>query len=491
MKMRLFTKTTIVIAVLVAVAVVGMSAALIYFWQAKRTIDDLISKNAGDMVVATELDIALLRQRGFIAAYILSNGDQKWLAEIERFEPQFRSSLDRFSKTTEAEGERALLARVGQAFNRYDAKRDEIVALYKQGATAEAKRAYLEELTWLYNDVAALCDEVVEINKQDIIAALRRGQDELWRLTYIMASSALLAAFLGAILIWFLARGIFTPLEHLTRDLSTFSAGTNTVQDPAPDDSIASLHQYLQALMTEVVKTRSDLETSHRELRHSERLAAIGKVVAHIAHEVRNPLASIGDFASAIESRPDNTEKIRNYARIINEEALRLERLLADVMKFSKPVRLERVPQSLNIVIQDTVDTFAQQIPERIALELSLDPRTPEVPIDAAPIKQVVINLVRNSIEAIQSDGKVRICTQPFENGAALIIQDDGPGISEEIQKQIFEPFFTTKKTGNGLGLAICHQIVTEHDGAIRLESAPGQGTTFSFTLPVAQEDRI
>lgn len=481
MRIKLFTMTTTIIACLILAAIIGVGAALIYSWQAKRTLDKTINKNIGDMLTAAELDIALLRQKGFIASYILGEGDAKWLDEMNRHEPVFRGLLSKAEAQAESPRERELVTQVAQAFNEYDVKRDEIVRLFDRGDVVTAKSAYATDLNALYAKVAAATDELLDVNRINIQLALARGQQGVKRLTWIMASSVALIAALGAGLIYMLIRSIFDPLRRIAADLRDFSCGDQVAGLAADSPDLTSLHFYLKTLFTEVEKSRSHQEDSRRSHQHRERLARVGEVMAHVAHEIRNPLATIGGFARHLEKYPEDANKVREGAAIIAQETARLEKMLTDFMKYSKPVRVERRRQNLNEVVEHSLAMFTGQIPDGIALRVSLSPDLPDIEIDPDPVEQVIINLIKNSVEAMNGTGELEISTLNTASEVLLVIRDTGPGIPKQIREKIFQPFFTTKKKGNGLGLAICKQIIDEHDGVIEVNSVSGEGTTFKI----------
>ncbi len=481
MRMKLYTKTTAVVTGLVLAAMIGAGAALIYSWQAKRTLDEVISKNVGDMLTAAELDIALLRQKGFIASYLLGEGDVLWLEEMNRHEPVFRNLLTRAEALAESPRERELAARVAQAFDEYDEKRDEIVRLFGQGDVESAKSAYSTDLNALYMKVSAVTDELLDVNRTNIQRALEQGERGVKRLTWIIASSVVLIAALGTGLIYMLICGVFNPLKRIAADLRDFSSDGKAAGLAADGADLTSLHFYLKTLFTEVEKTRTHLEDSRKSLHHRERLARVGEVMAHVAHEIRNPLATIGGFARHLEKHPEDADKVREGATIIAQETARLEKMLTDVMKYSRPVRVERRRWNLNEVVEHSLAALSGQIPDGVRLRVALSPDLPSVEIDPDPVEQVVINLIKNSIEAMNGSGELEIATLSTASEVLLVIRDTGPGIPEPIREKIFQPFFTTKKKGNGLGLAICKQIIDEHEGAIELDSSPGEGTTFKI----------
>jgi signal transduction histidine kinase len=227
------------------------------------------------------------------------------------------------------------------------------------------------------------------------------------------------------------------------------------------------------------------LKRTRRQLVDQTKLAAVGRVAAHIAHEIRNPLATIGGFAHAIGSRPMPEERVRDNAKIIYDEVRRLERMLSGIMDFSRPAHPVPVRQSLNAAVERTARMLAEQLTPGVKVEFLPDSEAPLAAFDAGQIEQVLINLVRNAAEAMGDvGGNVRITTVARDAAAVISIADDGPGIPGDVQERIFEPFFTTKKGGTGLGLAVCRQIIAEHGGEMRVESGAGKGTTFSVVLP-------
>ncbi|HEQ60691.1 MAG TPA: hypothetical protein ENN74_03680 [Firmicutes bacterium] len=477
------TKVAIVLAGLIGLAMVGAAATLLHAWHMRQVLDTLLAQNISEMLFATELELALQRQKGLVASYLMDEGNPRWLEKLRQIEPQFHQDLLRIDQEMDSPRERAILPRIRDAFARYDATRDRVVVLYDQGDEMAARSLYLNEVSRLYDQTVALCDEIVEINKQDIEEVLQQGREQIGRLTLFVIFSVVLTACLGIGLLWLLFTRVFIPLRRIATDVRGFPVS-------APDkrwflqDDLEGLGYYLRVLMGEVHQARSDLETSRDRLRQTEPLAAVGHTVARVAHEIKNHLVVIGGFARLIEKHPDNPQRACSNARTIREEISHLESLLEDIMDFSRPFQLDRRAQSLNRLVEDIVNKLGQGMLEQVELEVELDPGTPEISLDAKRFEQVILNLIRNALESMQYQGKLRLATAPTPGGATFRIQDNGPGIPRDIQERIFEPFFTTKKKGNGLGLAICLQIIQEHGGTLYLESSPEQGTTFTIELP-------
>ncbi|HEY5132064.1 MAG TPA: ATP-binding protein [Candidatus Krumholzibacteriaceae bacterium] len=243
----------------------------------------------------------------------------------------------------------------------------------------------------------------------------------------------------------------------------------------------------MRALLDEISRSRT-LRRKGEDGGQPERLAAIGNAVAYIAHEIRNRLATIGGFAHALERHPGEPDRVREEALIIFQSSSRLEQMLAEVMEFSKPQYARRSAHSLNDLVRETLPPLAGNAPPGVVVETALDPSTPAVIVDPGGVEQVIINLVRNAIEALDKGGRILVSTRRESNGALLVVEDNGPGIPAEIRERIFEPFFTTKKAGSGLGLSICRKIISEQGADISIASEPGKGARFSVTFRNTEE---
>ena len=231
------------------------------------------------------------------------------------------------------------------------------------------------------------------------------------------------------------------------------------------------------------------LEHTQKELVQSERLAVIGELSAQIAHEIRNPLATIGGFARSLLRTPD-PDRTQAAAKIIAEEVARLELLLTDILNYTRPRPLLRKIVSLPRFIAGLHLMLAEGLEEReITYQLKADENLPDVSIDSDQIKQVLINLLKNAYQAMPTGGSLSVFVRGMTSPSPMLeieIKDTGEGIAPDIQEKLFTPYFTTKTAGTGLGLAVCKQIVERHDGKIFVESSAGQGTSVFVQLPVS-----
>ena len=236
---------------------------------------------------------------------------------------------------------------------------------------------------------------------------------------------------------------------------------------------------------TGIVRDLTETRILQEQLIHSERLAALGQSVAEITHEIKNPLALIGGFARQLQ-RTVNDEKGRQKLNIITDEIARLEKLLAELRDFHliSSLTLEKV--DLENLLEEVLSLLKKDCGDRrVEIRLQVDEGAKYVTADPEKLKQVLLNLFKNSMDAMASGGVLTIAARGAGENVEIGVSDNGCGIPEADRDSIFSPFFTTKDHGTGLGLAISKRIVEQHPGgALTLESGEGKGTTFTVTLP-------
>jgi signal transduction histidine kinase len=235
-----------------------------------------------------------------------------------------------------------------------------------------------------------------------------------------------------------------------------------------------------------VVRDITELKNLQNKLTISEKMAALGEVAAKVAHEIRNPLVSIGGFAKRLEKKLDGN--LKEYAEIIVKEVARLEGILKEILGFVKEVRLAKESVDLNQLADEVIRLMASDIEERGAVLRKDYREIPRIFVDPNRLKEAIVNIIANAVQAISGAGMILLRTYLHEREAVLEISDTGKGIPDEDLSSIFNPFFTTKSTGTGLGLAITHRIVQEHNGRIEVASAVGKGTVFKVYLPIKEE---
>ncbi len=244
-----------------------------------------------------------------------------------------------------------------------------------------------------------------------------------------------------------------------------------------------------------VESTKLELEQVYTELRQNidtlkktERLTAAGQLSASLAHEIRNPLASISGAAGILARGQASADSRTECLEILTKESQRLNKLLTNFLDFARP-RLPRYRRTEPVEMLHSVTTLAQHIATQygVALQLDTPPRLPEIDCDPEQIKQLLLNLILNAIQATGHGGHVLVRSAFHSDRIAIEVCDDGPGVAPEGRDNLFEPFFTTRENGTGLGLAIAFNLATQHDGTLTYGPNAGRGTIFRLELPLHQ----
>lgn len=231
------------------------------------------------------------------------------------------------------------------------------------------------------------------------------------------------------------------------------------------------------------------LEAATERLVRSEALAAIGEVTAIVAHEIRNPLSTIGGFAKMLQRDATNTEIVERNARIIVDEVAKLEAILGDLLDFTKPSRPHFTECSFRAVLEASLQLVRPRADRRQArIDVDIADDLPLVPMDCGQMQQVMTNLILNAIDAIPDGGVVTVRAWREDQLVKLAISDNGQGIPQAHLDQIFDTFFTTKPTGTGLGLALARKVIEDHGATVVVTSQEGQGTTFTITFNLDQD---
>ncbi len=233
--------------------------------------------------------------------------------------------------------------------------------------------------------------------------------------------------------------------------------------------------------------------------RRADRLAALGTVALGLAHEIKNPLGGIKGAAQLLRAGLRDPSQVQ-ATDIIIREVDRLDGLVEQLRSLSTPPQLQLAPQNIHRILNDVL-SLQRQAPDwgDTRLRTEFDPSLPAVLGDRAQLTQVFLNLVKNAVESLGGRGELAVSTRletryhvrrksHRNQFLSVTVSDDGAGVPEQAQSHLFSPFFTTKPRGTGLGLAVCHRIISEHGGIIAHEPRPGGGARFRVTLPVSED---
>ncbi len=231
-----------------------------------------------------------------------------------------------------------------------------------------------------------------------------------------------------------------------------------------------------------------ELQANFEGMKRAERLYALGQLSAGLAHEIRNPLASIEGAALVVQRDTNSEDRRREFLDIIQKECRRLNRLLSSFLDFAKPRRPHLKMVDIDALLDSVIDLGRHaKDGGRVHLEKQVQPGLSTVECDPEQLKQVLLNLTMNAVQAMPEGGKISLAARENQTHVAIEVHDDGPGINPHDLDRIFDPFFTTKDAGTGLGLSVAHQIVTQHGGTLTVTRNSSDGASFQVSLPFRQ----
>jgi len=281
-------------------------------------------------------------------------------------------------------------------------------------------------------------------------------------------------------------------LDHLARSFNTMRERLRLAMD--------EINQFTAKLESKVAERTEELRAAHQKLRQTDRLASLGQLAASVAHEINNPISSVLNLAMLMQRimkddgvPEDRIPEFRKYLAQVVQETSRVGRIVSDLLSFSRRSKSQRAEADLNRIVKTTLSLTSHKLKlANVAVEADLADDLPALRCDSSQIQQVILNLVLNGAEATHAreERRLAVRTRRAATGEAVTVsvQDNGEGVRPENLARIFDPFFTTKPEGKGvgLGLAVSYGIVEAHGGDIAVTSKPGEGATFTVTLPVS-----
>ncbi len=453
-------------------------------------------------------------------------------ARLETFQKERELERDRLMEERDPHSRRALVQLARVYFARQ--VRDKIAAARKlvataRGAADESDREALDDIEARLNSIAERFDQYdaaaeqlytaletgIVLSGNDVVRKLKRVELRVDREMAQLVSAlgdridhgvadaeakerrtalATVALSLFAILVGLLATAasqrLLAPIRALTEAARGVSRGefAGILPDArAEGDEVATLTREFKAMAESLREREARLKAQGEALLRSERLATVGRMAAQVAHEIRNPLSSIGLNAELMaDALASGDRSATTLLTAISQEVDRLTEITEQYLRFARMPKPQLAPVELNDLLGDLLDFHAEELATaRIEVQRVFE-SPPRVSGDAAQLRQAFVNLIRNAREAMSAGGTLTITTRS-EGGAAIVaIADTGVGIDAALRDKLFEPFFTTKERGTGLGLALTQQILQEHGGAAQVESEPGKGTVFVIRLPAS-----
>lgn len=490
MKLRIGSRMRVGFLAMTGLLLVGGLLTVLYTYRLQRVTTALLDENVSSLQAAQGLEIALFRMRGLTSNYLL-DGDPQWLQTLEERKLEFRTSLAEAHATALTRQEEAILQRISQLIRDYETGLQSVIVLRQQGDLEAARRALAHATREVFEDIYEQCEAFVGANEGfmfDSVRQMKSANRSLRTAMYVLAiAGVLLGYFLGLVI----TRSIEQPIYELVLKVRG-AAGDELVErlDLKRGEGLEQLDRQVHELIHRINTTRADLERNRRLLSRAEQLAALGKVSAGVAHEIRNPLTAIKMLVYSMREDSGTEDDRRRDLEVISKEIVRMEKFVESFLEFARPPDPKLVPIRLCDVARDTVALLLPRLRQggtRVVEDYA--PEAGHLLADPDQMRQVVMNLVLNAVQAMPEGGELRLETRRIDSATApswvhLSVTDTGTGIPDEILDRIFEPFVSGREDGSGLGLSISSQIVRLHGGWIDAANNPGGGTTVTVCLP-------
>jgi signal transduction histidine kinase len=469
---------------------VGVGAA-IHIHLSQKSISDALALNVTSMRSSEEIAINMRDVRTHLERYLQT----KDRAELEAV-PELRRDTDYWlteaERTAVAERELELIDEIKKAYAYFFNEYDRIARSQPlDDFAARLKELNIDALT---NAIITPAQEFLDFNEQQIAENTADNQHMTDQVVLGLALLGVCGPVAGLLAGFGISRGVDRSLVRLSVPIRDAAGKLNEVLGPltfAGGGGVDELEAVLHRMAGQIGSVIERLQRSQREVLRAEQLAAVGQMAAGIAHELRNPLMSMKILVQSAAAQSSAVSLGSRDLAVLEEEIIRLERLTRTFLDFARPPQLDVRPFEIQTLLHDTVALIsgrADYQAVRIVCDL---PSTPIlIEADCGQIRQVVLNLLLNALEAMPSNGHVLVClettrkTDTAPRAIVLRVIDSGPGLPAELGQEIFTPFVSTKETGIGLGLSICKRIVEAHCGEISASNRPEGGAIFAVRLP-------
>lgn len=461
---------------LVSVALMGLGVfTALSLLRQQLTITETLREDVASHRAATELEeclidaLALLRER---------------VESVAVLHDRTRMHLKTIRQRADRPEEEEMANRLQAGFDRYMAKWHAMPRIGMPGHD----QAIRDATRILETDLLRACQEFEQFNARRIEDTTEHHEWLTRQLAWGMAGVGGLGGVAGLVLGFGVARALSLSIRRLQVQIQDAAGklGRNLPRIVLTrEGDFAGLHEQVDQLLARIETFVQEMQQREREVFRAEQLAAVGQLAAGVAHEIRNPLASIKMLVQAELEDGSAAGMPREDLRMIEAEVRRMERSLQTFLAFARPPRPERRPFAVTAVAASVLELIRGRA-EKQRVRLDLRRPTHELTLTADPdqVQQVLVNLALNALDAMPTGGTLTLTVRADAGGVQLEVADTGPGIPAEMSNRLFQPFASTKDTGLGLGLVICKRIVEDHGGTIRALPRTGKGAALLVTFP-------
>ncbi|HWB12917.1 MAG TPA: ATP-binding protein [Pirellulales bacterium] len=502
-------------APMVGVSLLLLAVGIVSAWYVhnlQKENSDLLALDVASMFAAEDIEIKMREVRSDLNRY-LRTGNVRYLDEIPALEKTTERLLQSARHSARRDRERDFISEIEHGCRHFF---DEIERARESGAVDLAIGELVADLS-IEKEIFLPARAYIDYHRKIVEETRRETQAMADRMGIGLLFLGICGSMAGLLAGFGIARGVSRSIVQLSVPVHGVAGKLNEVVGPITLSAAAGFEELESALedMAEHVGTVIErLEQREREVLRGEQLAAVGQLAAGIAHELRNPLMAIKILVQSAAEGPESALRGRDLA-VVEEEIERLERSIQALLDFARPPKPETIVLDLRQLARQTVELVsARSEQQHVSLICQLPDEAAMVEVDGVQIRQVLLNLLFNALDALSVGGAVRITILPrtqrqfladdtsehdlpalpaaedgdHDDGYVLRVADNGPGLPTELGNRIFEPFVSTKETGTGLGLPICRRIIEDHGGEIKARQGPDGGAEFVFWLPRAHQ---
>jgi signal transduction histidine kinase len=500
MKTRLLVRMT---APIMALSLVPLAGGVVAAWLVHRTqkdASDALVRNVASMRAAEELVIAFHDIRAQLHLFLLTR-ERSHLESIPRLRQGTDRWLDATERTAVTQSEQELIERIKTGYQHFFTAFERLLnEPPTQGHLASRVRELADEV--LTDEILQPAQDFLDLNEKEIEADNANNERVSQRMILGLLLLGVCGPISGLLAGFGIARAVSHSIVRLSVPIRDAAGKLNEIVGPVTlaarwelDELEGVLHTIAERIGTVIER----LEQSERDARQAEHLAAVGQMAAGIAHELRNPLMPMKILVQAAAERSPSPGLDERDLAVLEQEITRLERSIQLFLDFARPPRVEKRTFEVGETIAQLLNLLARRAEQKgVRLEYHRPDPAIRIQADAGQIRQVILNLLLNALDATGPGGTIRMEIAVSDEAAkgedgrqrwlSLRVSDTGCGLPAGLGQRIFEPFVSTRETGLGLGLSICKRIVEAHEGKIEATDRPGGGAIFTVRLPCLEQ---
>lgn len=482
-----------IVGALVTIAMILAGGYLIisYIYQIQDETNVYIQHNVESAKTAQELKLSLYNIRAASLTYLFDRSPER-IAALQQEQTEFIVLLDKAREATNTAEENNLIQQISALFSNYQQTLKNALELHRQGRISQPNKLIVHASQDLINTIEEKTNLFIASKESAQMAyekSIRKNDDIIRTAIFTLGIGGI---FMGLILGWLIARLILNPIYKLVLKVRD-AAGSEVVEHirMTPGKELEELDLHINRLIGRINKANEDLRRNRELLEKTSKLAAVGKIAPVIAHEIRNPLTAIKMLIYSMMQEPGVSEEKEVDYKIIAQEINRVEGFLQNFLKYARPTKPQMQQIDIVHVIRETMHLMQPKIVQNnITLTEQYESESLQLLADPDMIRQVLMNLVLNALEAMGTEGRLVVATRVSENKESgnvfeISLSDTGSGIPDDIRDSLFDPFVKGKDQGVGLGLSISQRIAELHQGWISAENNAAKGSVFTIHLPI------